>query len=83
MYFLVNLDDRQQAYLLGKIRQDVRTRRRYLARPVLRPELSENDVRAMIRRRRAELRFRENLYALLGGDPGDLVPEEREGAAPA
>jgi capsid protein len=72
----VSLDSRQLTYLTGKIRQDILTRRRYLAKFTGRPEMPEADVQALLTRRRAELRFREDLYARLGGDPADLILEE-------
>lgn len=72
----VELDQRQIVYLTGKTRQDIVNRRRYLARFVPPGSMTPEEIRDMLGRRHAELRFREGVYAALGGNPDDLIPPE-------
>jgi hypothetical protein len=82
---LVDLDDVQLAYLRGKIRQDIRNRRRQLSRatPGDRTPAEFQDLLATLRN---SLARREETFRVLGGDSRELEdrsepPRDRPGQA--
>ena len=61
----IELDPRELGYLLGRVRGDISTRRKYLDRFRPSPGVPEDEVAAYLKKLRDQLEFRERLCARL------------------
>lgn len=63
----------QQAYLMRLVRMDIRKQRKNLARMRIRPGQSEEEYGSVLSRFTGNLRFAEEAYRSLGGDPDSIT----------